>query len=233
MTKERAMTTQKLLKRRVRARMSKTGESYTAARRQVARTRDRLETDRARLASAKELASDEKLTQATGRDWAAWLSVLDQWGARDRSHRETADFLIGEHGVPGWYAQAITNGYERARGLRVKHQQPDGFTIYASKTVGVPLDVLFDAFTNARMRRKWLTDGSMSVRTSQAGKVARFDWDGGPTRVLVTFEEKGPSKSTAYVAHERLPDAGAADVAKALWKKRSSALKSFLESTNV
>ena len=30
------MTTQKLFKRRVRARMSKTGESYTAARRHVA-----------------------------------------------------------------------------------------------------------------------------------------------------------------------------------------------------
>ena len=37
------MTTQKLFKRRVRERMSKTGESYTAARLHVVPTRDRIE----------------------------------------------------------------------------------------------------------------------------------------------------------------------------------------------
>ena len=227
------MTTQKLLKRRVRERMSKTGESYTAARRHVVVGRDRLEDARQRLESARELASDEKLTEATGRDWEGWLSILDRWGAPDRKHREIADHLIGAHAVPGWWAQSITTGYERARGLRKKHQQPNGFTIYASKTVGVPLEELFAAFVDDRTRAQWLTDGSMSPRTSQPGKVARFDWDDGPTRILVTFEEKGASRSTAYVAHERLPDADAADAAKAAWKKRVASLKAFLESTDV
>ena len=227
------MTTQKLFKRRVRERMSKTGESYTAARRHVEPGRDRVETARTRLASAKELASDEKLAEATGHDWDAWLGLLDRWGARERKHRETVDYLIAEHGVPGWWAQAVTTGYERARGLRLKHQQPDGFTVYASKTVGVPIDVLFDAFVDDRLRPQWLTDGAMALRTAQPGKVARFDWAGGPSRVLVTFEEKGPAKSTAYVSHERLPDEAAAEAAKALWKQRVIALKSYLESGNV
>jgi hypothetical protein len=227
------MTTQKLFKRRVRERMSKTGESYTAARRHVAPTRDRLVSARTGLASARELASDEKLTAATGQDWGAWLSVLDRWGARDRKHREIVDVLIAEHSVPGWWAQAITTGYERARGMRLKHQQPTGFTVYASKTVGVPIGVLFEAFVDERMRDRWLTDGSMSIRTSQPHKLARFDWGDASTRVLVTFEEKGPMKATAYVSHERLPDADAAEIAKALWKKRVTALKAFLESTDV
>jgi len=226
------MTTQKLFKRRVRERMSKTGESYAAARRHVAPGRERLETARRRLASAKELASDEKITEATGRDGEAWLSLLDRWGARDRKHGETVDFLIAQHAVPGWWAQAITTGYERARGMRLKHQQPNGFTIYASKTVGVPIGVLFDAFVDERTRERWLT-GGMSIRTSEPGKVARFDWGDGPTRVLVTFEGKGPSKATAYVAHERLPDPDEAETAKASWKERLAALKSFLESTDV
>jgi hypothetical protein len=233
MTKERAMTTQKLLKRRVRERMSKTGESYTAARRHVVLGRERLETARTRLESAKELASDEKLAEATGQDWQAWLSILDRWGARDRKHRETVDFLIAERAVPGWWAQAIATGYERARGMRLKHQQPDGFTVYASKTVGVPIEGLFDAFVDERTRDRWLTDGSMALRTSQPAKVARFDWGDGASRILVTFEAKGPSKSTAYVSHERLPDADAGEAAKADWKVRLSALKSFLESTDV
>lgn len=223
------MTTEKLFKRRVRERMSKTGESYITARGHVARNRERLQDDRSRLESARELASDAKLTEATGRDWQGWLAILDAWGARDRNHTETARYLVDEQGVPGWWAQSITNGYERARGLRVKHQQPNGFTIYASKTVGVSLEVLFRAFVDDHMRAQWLSDGSMSLRSSQPEKVARFDWAGGPTRVMVTFEEKGPMKSTAYVAHERLPDAETAETAKARWKERVAALKSCLE----
>jgi hypothetical protein len=226
------MTTQKLFKRRVRDRMAKTGESYTAARRHVEPGRDRAETAKTRLASARELASDEKLAESTGHDWDTWLRVLDRWGGRERKHREIVDHLIAEHGVPGWWAQAVATGYERARGLRLKHQQPDGFTVYASKTIGVPLDVLFGSFVDDRLRPLWLTDGAMKLRTAQPGKVARFDWAGGPSRVLVTFEAKGPAKSTAYVSHERLADAEAADAAKAAWKKRVAALKSVLEATD-
>jgi hypothetical protein len=227
------MTTQKLFKRRVRERMSKTGESYTAARGHVALKRERREADRTRLASARELASDERLSEATGQDWAAWLAVLDRWGAQDRKHGEIVSFLSTEHSVPAWWTQAITTGYERARGLRAKHQQADGFTIYASKTIGVPLGFLFEAFVDEPMRRQWLTDGSMSLRTSRPAKVARFDWGGGPTRILVTFDSKGPSRATAYVSHERLPDSDAGELAKAAWKKRLAALKAFLEPTDV
>lgn len=236
------MTTQKVFKRRVRARMAKTGESYTAARRHVVPGRDRHEEARQAaggepaatdLRPAVELASDEKVTEATGQGWEAWLEILDRWGARDRKHSETAEFLVAQHAVPGWYAQAITTGYERVRGIRKKHQQPDGFTVYASKTVGVPIEVLFEAFVDERTRQQWLTDGSMSLRTSQPGKVARFDWADGATRILVTFEEKGPSKATSYVSHERLPDAEAGEAAKAAWKERLAALNSFLESTDV
>jgi uncharacterized protein YndB with AHSA1/START domain len=224
------MTTQKLFKRRIRERMSKTGESYTTARGQIAAKRDRSEASNRALASAMELASDAKLIEMTGRGWDAWLSLLDRWGARERSHGETAAFLVADMGVSGWYAQTITNGYERARGLRVKHQQSDGFTIYVSRTVGVPLDVLFDAVVDGDMRTQWLGDGSLSSRSAQAGKVARFDWDGGPTRVSVTFEAKAPDKATVHVAHERLPDAEAAEAAKAAWKTRLGALKAVLES---
>ena len=223
------MTTQKLFKRRVRERMSKTGESYTAARRNVVVGRERLETARARLASAKELASDERLTEATGKDWDAWIEILDRWGARERKHGEIVAYLHEEQAVPPWWTQAITNGYERARGLRVKHQQPNGFTIYASKTFATSLETLFEAFVDDEVRARWLLDASMAVRTSQPHKLARFDFDGGATRVLVTFEAKCAAKATAHVAHERLADADTAEAAKAAWKQRLVALKGFLE----
>jgi hypothetical protein len=230
MAKERAMTTQKLFKRRVRERMSKTGERYTTARLHVS-TKRHPGPDPVNMAGAYELASESRMLEATGHGWEHWLSFLDEWGAKGRKRGETTSFLMAEHGVPGWYAQSIATGFERTRGLRAKHQQPDGFTIYASKTVDVSIHALYDAFVDPDLRSAWLTDGTLSLRTSKPRRTAHFDWDSGLTRVSVTFEEKGPSKSTAAVAHERLPDAAAAEAAKAAWKTRMSALKAFLEST--
>jgi hypothetical protein len=138
---------------------------------------------------------------------------------------------MAEHGVPGWWAQAITNGYERVTGMRVKHQQADGFTISASKTIAVPADVLFDAFVSDRQRPKWLSDATMMHRSSVPHRVARFGWNGGPTRLSVTFDPKGPAKCTVAVAHQRLPDADAAEKAKTAWRARLTHLKSVLEST--
>jgi hypothetical protein len=113
--------------------------------------------------------------------------------------------------------------------MRLKHQHAEGFTVSASKTIGVPIEVLVDAFVNPRSRRKWLTEGTMSLRTSQPGRVARFNWGDGSTRLIVSFAEKGPSKSTVEVAHERLPDADEAETTKLTWRKRLSDLKSHLE----
>ena len=217
------MTNEKSFKRRVRERMSKTGESYAAARRHVSQARGRV-----RVAAA-DRPSDDKVVAATGKPWAAWFSILDRWGARERTHGETAAYLVEEHGVPGWWAQTITVSYQRARGMRLKHQQGDGFTISASRTIAAPVDVVFDAFVNPRKRRKWLADGTMRVRTSQPGRTARFDWGDGSTRVSVSFEAKGPAKTTVAVAHERLPGPDEAEAAKASWRARLGTLKSSLE----
>jgi len=223
------MTKESSFKRRVRERMSKTGESYAAARSQVAHKRDRVQAAQTRLAAHDDRPSDEKVTEATGKRWDAWFSILDRWGARKRKHGEMATYLMEEHRVPGWWAQSITVSYERARGMRLKHQQADGFTIYASKTIAVPVDVLYNAFANSRSRRKWLTDGSMSLRNSQPGRSARFDWEDRITRVTASFEAKGPAKTTVAIAHERLPDPDEAETAKAAWRARLVALKSLLE----
>jgi len=223
------MITERSFKRRVRERMSKTGESYTAARSHVSEKRGRVQAARARLGANADRPSDDKVKESTGKRWEAWLSILDRWGARERKHGETVRFLMDEHHVPGWWAQSITYWYERARGIRLKHQQADGFTIYASKTIAVPIGVLFDAFVDPRSRNNWLTGATMSLRTSQPGHTARFDWGDGSTRVTVSFVDKGPSKATVAVAHERLPDPDEAETAKATWRERLADLKSFLE----
>ena len=224
------MTEDKTFKRRVRERMSKTGESYTAARARVAHKRDRVRAASTRLTAAEERMSDAKIEEATGKRWDQWFSILDRWGARDRKHRDIARFLIEERDVPGWWAQSITVAYERARGMRLKYQNSEGFSVTASKTIAVPVDALFDAFVDPRRRAQWLRDATMSLRTSQRGRTARFDWEDGTTRVVVGFIDKGPAKSTVALAHERLADADEAEMRKAFWRQRLIDLKSFVES---
>jgi hypothetical protein len=71
------MTKERSFKRRVRERMSKTGERYTAARRQISEKHGRVEAARASLAASTERPSDDKVEEVTGKKWEAWFSLLD------------------------------------------------------------------------------------------------------------------------------------------------------------
>src|SRR5688500_4895507 len=121
------MTTQQSFKRRIRSRMEKTGESYTAARAQLVP-----ET----VPGYEVRYADEKVREKTGRGWRDWFDLLDEWGAAEREHPEIAAWLGAEHGVPGWWAQGITVEYEKARGLRPIGGDRDGsYNVSVSRTV--------------------------------------------------------------------------------------------------
>jgi hypothetical protein len=214
------MTERKSLKRRVRARMEKTGERYTAAWRHVV---DQPEQPPEHVPDT----SDEAVVRATGRPWQEWFAVLDAWNATTRSHREIARYLREELEVPGWWAQSVTVEYERARGMRARHERPSGFSATASRTVAVPLDVLFEAVVERQ--DEWLPDGGLSLRTAQPGRSARFDWQDGRTRLVVGFDAKGDAKSVVALEHEKLADADEAARMKAFWRERLAELKQLLE----
>jgi hypothetical protein len=222
------MTTQKTLKRRVRARAAKTGESYTAARAQLLRRHD-APAEPAPDAAALTGFSDEAMRRATGRPLAEWLGLLDAWGAREHRHGEIAAWLRTEHAVPGWWAQTITVGFERSRGMRARHQQADGFAVSASRTIGVSAERATDAFTDPSVRAAWLPDAPMRPRTATRGRSARFDWDEPPSRLVVGVVAKGEARAQVAVSHERLPDAETAERIKAMWRERLAALKEVLE----
>ena len=81
----------------------------------------------------------------TGKTWAEWFVILDEADAQTMSHPQIARDLQEKYSVPDWWRQMVTVGYEQPRGLREAHQKTDGFTANASKTLGVPLSVLFNA----------------------------------------------------------------------------------------
>ncbi|HEX2374154.1 MAG TPA: DUF4287 domain-containing protein [Actinomycetota bacterium] len=251
------MTKQKSFKGRVRARMDKTSESYTAARRQLlakAGAEPAAEAEPVTLAEpvtgaepaappagpvamppadaagSKLPYSDEVVRANTGRVWDEWFALLDQWGAAARPHPEIARWLHEEHGVPGWWAQGVTVGYERARGLRAPGQRRGGqFEVSVSKTVAVPVDRLYEAFTDEGLRERWLPGAKLEVRTAQPGKSVRANWDDGSTRLVISFTARGDAKSQVALVHERVPDAEAAAELKAWWRGRVAVLKEVLE----
>ena len=207
------MTTQQSFKRRVRDRMAKTGESYTAARAQLLPDPE---------PEYEPQYADEVVRRNTGRGYREWFAALDEWGAAERPHGEIARWLSDEFGIPGWWCQNVTVEYERARGLRPLRGDRDGtHNVSASKTVAVPVERLFDAFAG-----RW---PELRPRTAQRPRTARFDWEDGATRVIVGFTAKGEAKSMAAVAHERIADAETADGLKAMWRERLADLKADLE----
>jgi hypothetical protein len=223
------MTSQKSFKRLVRARAQKTGESYTAARAML--LAEPPAEPSAATAPTVLATSDDKIRERTGRGWEEWFDLLDEWGAADRPRRETSRWVAEQLGIHplAWNAQAIVGSYERARGLRAAGEHADGYRVSVSKTIAAPVARLFAAFVDERLRETWLPDAPLRERTATAPKSARFDWDGGPGRVHVVFDAKGDAKSTAFVTHARLADAGEAERLKAFWRERLAALKAQLE----
>ncbi|MEU4717306.1 hypothetical protein AB0F73_27165 [Micromonospora purpureochromogenes] len=236
------MTRQKSFKSRVRTRMDKTGESYTAARRHLLAGAVAAEPPTVAPAESAPPApgsgaaqadriSEAMLRERTGRGWDEWFALLDEWGAVQRTHTETARWLVTAHEVPGWWAQTVTVGYEQARGLRAPGQRRGGgWEASGSRTVAVPVDRLFEAFSDDGLRRRWLPDVAIRVRTATRLKTFRADWEGGPTRIVVGFAPKGDTKATVTVVHEKLTDAEQAAALKAYWRERLAALKQLLES---
>ena len=175
-------------------------------------------------------SSGEGVRRATGRDRDQWFDVLDAWGAASRPYREIADWLTREHYLTSWWAQKLIVEYEQARGLRPAGVRPDGtFSVTASKTVSVPFERLFEAFVDAKLRKRWLPGAKMRERTSERGRSARFDWGNGSTRVNVGFLAKGKAKGQVGLEHVHLPDARSAEKMKAFWRERLEALKALLE----
>ena len=225
------MPTQKTFKQRVRTRMTKTGESYTAARHQLLRkvTEPVAPEPQQQSPSTDLLTSDDAMLRGSGRGHAEWFALLDAWGATDHGHTEIARWLSETHGVPSWWTQTITVAYERSRGMRGRHQMGDGYSISVTKTVAVDAERALAAFTKPSLRKRWLSDASMRQRPTRAALSARFDWSDPASRVIVTVITKAADKATVAVTHEQLPDGESAERFKSAWRDWLGALKAVLE----
>jgi len=218
------MPRDKDLKRLIRARMKKTGESYTAARARLLEKKPLPEPEYERLAGQ----SEESVRSRTGRGWKEWTELFDSVEAWRLPHSEMVAFLAEDAGLTGWWAQMVTTGYERIRGLREIGQRVDGtYETSKSKTFPIPVAELYAAFDDPDLRARWLPGAELEVRTATPEKIMRITWEDGSS-VAAYFTAKGESKSTVTIQHEKLPDSDAREAMRAFWGKRLDALADVL-----
>jgi uncharacterized protein YndB with AHSA1/START domain len=235
------MPINKDFKKLVRARMSKTGESYTAARAQLLR-KPALRTASAPLTAAPEASlaaskpdyaklagmSDAAIEKRTGCKWEKWVWALDYKGADGWSHRAIADYVSKAYKTGDWWAQAVTVGYERIKGLRNIGQRRGGnYEANKSKTIAAPAARVSRAFTDSRLRCKWLPGVPVTIRKNTPGKSVRMTWQDG-TSVEVWLTAKGAKTATA-VTHTKLAGKEDSEARKRYWDDKLKTLASLLE----
>jgi hypothetical protein len=249
------MTQQKKLKRAIRARARKTGESYAAARRQVLRGRGRTVSGPTAAAPAAPGRPARQVTprkgeagvvKKTGHGYDHWFAVLDAFGAAAKGHTASAAHLYGEHGVPGWHSQMITVAYERERGLRALNQSGAGdFQVNVSKTVPAPMADVVDALGDARRRAQWLKRADVSLgralEAALSGPKARqvkvksaalaglrYPWDDGRVEIWIAGKPNG--RTSVVASMTKLTGPEQVEERRAQWKTALEGLKGHLTS---
>jgi len=173
--------------------------------------------------------SEPTLQAATGQGWAHWVTLLDAQGARTLPHGEIARHLQEAEGVDAWWAQTITVGYERIRGLRAPGQQRDGsWEVGRTRTFPVSLERLFEAFHDPFQRDLWLGVEGLTLRSARPGKVVRLVWPDGSV-AEAGFTPKAEDRSTVSVQHRKLPDGETAGAMKVAWQEALDRLAAWLE----
>lgn len=171
--------------------------------------------------------AEDTLEARTGCRWEKWVKALDHRGAAQLPHRAIVD-IVREFGVGDWWAQSVTVGYERIKGLREIGQRRSGsYEASRSRTFPVPVATLFAACADARQRARWLKGHRLTVRTATPSRSLRITWADG-TSVEMWFVAKGAARSSLQVQHVKLASKADATTRKAFWSERLDTLAALL-----
>lgn len=212
------MTRNETFKRRVRARMAKTGEKYGAARRSLIE-----KGGGGRHWASEPQQSDALITERTGRDWDAWRSEIEAWPGHADGHAAVAQWLQSQHGLDGWWAQSVTVGWERISGRRLAHQMPDGtFTANASATIAADAAAIRELLLDENGRTDLFPGMDAELRSRPTSKNVRIGFEGTSAEIALVAKEDG--RVTITVQHSKLPSADDVPHWKAFWADWFAAL---------
>jgi hypothetical protein len=194
------MTRNEAFERRVRERMAEAVEQSNAARR--ARIEQGKDRDDGGWVSQPE-HTDEVIEANTGRGWEQWRELIDAWPGHRDGHTAVAAWLQADHGVDGWWAQAVTGGWERITGRRLPYQMADGsFTANKSATITTDHDALREMLLAADGRAALFPGLEAELRSRPASKNVRIGLAQGVAEISLAQRDDG--RATVTVAHAKL-----------------------------
>lgn len=200
--------------------------------------------------------SDNAVRAKTGKFWREWFAILDRWDAGGKGHAATAKHLAEAYSLNPWWSQTVAVRWELERGIReVGARSPRGagydeFEVSVQRTIEAPAGRCFAAFTAPADLDRWFTKNS-SVELRVGGRYSNADKDHGEflhiepprrlrftwnspqhrpgSRVEVTFEEKGRSRTAVRLQHMSIKRQEDYDGLKKGWAWAMDSLKSYLE----
>ena len=173
--------------------------------------------------------SSEAVKAKTGKTWVQWFALLDKARAQAMSHKDIVAVLSKKHDIGPWWRQMVAVAYEQAKGLRDKHERPDGFEISRSKTIKAPVGDVYEAWGNTRRRAQWLPGAKLTIRKATENKILRVTWGDG-SNLDVSLHAKGATKTQIVVQHGKIGSARAAAKQKEFWGEAFDRLAQLLES---
>lgn len=186
---------------------------------------------RVRRASARDVdptllaaAPDAVIRRATGRTWAQWFTLLDQFDVADAGHSATVRHLADAYECPRWWRQRIATAYAQTCGLRETASR--GLAANTSRTLSVPIEALYRAW-QGRAPAKWLS-AKFKVHRANENKSLRLDWPD-HTSVEIYFWAKGERRSQVNIMHRQLADASEVAAKKRFWSRALDKLQAALE----
>jgi hypothetical protein len=183
------------------------------------------------MAKQRNIISDKLVIEKTGKSMEDWFKLLDNKGAQKLAHVQIFDLVSKTPGLKKlgpWNQNLLTTTYEWSRGIKERGQKENGFEISMSKTIAVPVNLLYNAWVDDALRKRWLKE-KITIRKSTENKSARITWSNGETGLSVDFYSKGKDKSQVVVQHLRISDSIKAAELKEFWGIALEKLKSFLE----
>ncbi|WP_345751401.1 hypothetical protein [Microbacterium rhizophilus] len=177
--------------------------------------------------AARPLVDDDTIRASTGRGWDDWAAAIDDGPGAGAGHTAIARWLVADQGVDAWWAQNVTVGYERIRGLRLPGQMPDGtFSVQRSRTVDREADGIRSALLDDAARADLLDGLDTALRSRATSKGLRFAvTEGGHDAGVVMFTcEPAGERTKLGVTHEKLVGPDEAERWKAHWADWLAAL---------
>ncbi len=194
--------------------------------------------------------SDQAVEAKTGRIWADWFTILDDWDSASKEHKSTARYLAEKHGLSPWWSQTVTVEYERERGLREVGEREGQFVATVQRTIRATPEEIYSALTRPEALTSWFTkEASVDLRVGgnyensdgDTGKFLviepparlRFTWENPEhspgSEVEATIHPKTANKSTLRLEHSKLKSREEFEDMKEGWSWALDSLKSFLE----